>query len=357
MDLSRYGEIVNINLVRDQKTGKSKGFCFICYEDQRSTILAVDNFNGIKIKGRTIRVDHVANYRPPKDTDDIDDVTKALREKGCGVKTPPPSSSESSSEDDLPAKKQKDKKEKRKKKKEKKKLKREERNSVEEQSFPRGRTAPQQTKIKKEKDNPEYDKYAAPPQEAKTHRNETKECRDGSKAREKAQEVCDIQRVNERSHGRESVREQQKDGRLKDERSDKRFNYRTDRGHMNTSKVCREDKRDNIDRREDRQRDQGWIEDRLDDQGWREDRPDDRGYRGDTQDNRFSKPVKSKESYRESSNRYENHYETHSSRRDGHPSNSDSYAYGNQYKERSERRGYERHNSRDQYGVSDNKRY
>lgn len=45
----RYGEVVNINLVRDKKTGKSKGFCFICYEDQRSTILAVDNFNGIKV--------------------------------------------------------------------------------------------------------------------------------------------------------------------------------------------------------------------------------------------------------------------------------------------------------------------
>lgn len=46
----RYGEIVNINLVRDKKTGKSKGFCFICYEDQRSTILAVDNLNSIKVK-------------------------------------------------------------------------------------------------------------------------------------------------------------------------------------------------------------------------------------------------------------------------------------------------------------------
>ena len=45
----RYGEIVNINLVRDRKTGKSKGFCFVGYEDQRSTILAVDNFNGIKV--------------------------------------------------------------------------------------------------------------------------------------------------------------------------------------------------------------------------------------------------------------------------------------------------------------------
>lgn len=40
---------MNINLVRDKKTGKSKGFCFLCYEDQRSTILAVDNLNGIKV--------------------------------------------------------------------------------------------------------------------------------------------------------------------------------------------------------------------------------------------------------------------------------------------------------------------
>lgn len=45
----RYGEIVNINLVRDKATGRSRGFSFICYEDQRSTILAVDNLNGIKV--------------------------------------------------------------------------------------------------------------------------------------------------------------------------------------------------------------------------------------------------------------------------------------------------------------------
>ncbi|POI29235.1 hypothetical protein CIB84_007016 [Bambusicola thoracicus] len=104
---SQYGEVVNINLVRDKKTGKSKGFCFLCYEDQRSTVLAVDNFNGIKIKGRTIRVDHVANYRPPKDSDDLDDVTKALHAKGCGVKTPPQTSSDSSEDDDTPVQKQK----------------------------------------------------------------------------------------------------------------------------------------------------------------------------------------------------------------------------------------------------------
>jgi len=55
----RYGEIVNINLVRDKDTGKSKGFAFICYEDQRSTILAVDNLNGAKVEALSVVVLHM----------------------------------------------------------------------------------------------------------------------------------------------------------------------------------------------------------------------------------------------------------------------------------------------------------
>ena len=46
---SQCGEVVNINMIREKETGKSRGFCFLCYEDQRSTILAVDNLNGIKV--------------------------------------------------------------------------------------------------------------------------------------------------------------------------------------------------------------------------------------------------------------------------------------------------------------------
>ncbi|XP_057615888.1 RNA-binding motif protein, X-linked 2 isoform X2 [Chionomys nivalis] len=124
---SQYGEIVNINLVRDKKTGKSKGFCFLCYEDQRSTVLAVDNFNGIKIKGRTIRVDHVSNYRAPQESEDVDDVTRELQEKGCGANTPSSSSPEVSEDDDgKPTKKHKKDKKEKKKKKEKEKTERRE---------------------------------------------------------------------------------------------------------------------------------------------------------------------------------------------------------------------------------------
>ncbi len=58
---------MDVHLIRDKKTGKSKGFAFLAYEDQRSTALAVDNMNGADICGRTIRVDHVKKFRPPKE--------------------------------------------------------------------------------------------------------------------------------------------------------------------------------------------------------------------------------------------------------------------------------------------------
>jgi RNA-binding motif X-linked protein 2 len=83
---SQYGEIVNINLIRDRKTGKSRGFCYLCYADQRSTNLAVDNFNGIKIVGRIIQVDHVEEYKVPKYKEEVDDDVKKLWEEGCAPK-------------------------------------------------------------------------------------------------------------------------------------------------------------------------------------------------------------------------------------------------------------------------------
>ena len=40
------------------------------YEDQKSTILAVDNLNGAKVLGRTLRVDHVNKYKHLEKGDD-----------------------------------------------------------------------------------------------------------------------------------------------------------------------------------------------------------------------------------------------------------------------------------------------
>jgi len=137
---SQYGEIVNINLVRDKATGKQKGFAFICYEDQRSTVLAVDNFNGIKILSRVIRVDHVKDYKPPKDSDKYDDETRKLMEEGCAPKaqttgstsgdeeglldyTPDPAMRQIKSEPETRSKRHRDSKKRKKEKKKSKKTK------------------------------------------------------------------------------------------------------------------------------------------------------------------------------------------------------------------------------------------
>ncbi|KAL2353049.1 hypothetical protein BJ546DRAFT_795099, partial [Cryomyces antarcticus] len=60
---SQFGEPVHVNLVRDKETGKSKGFAFLKYEDQRSTDLAVDNLGGATVMGRMLRVDHTRYKR------------------------------------------------------------------------------------------------------------------------------------------------------------------------------------------------------------------------------------------------------------------------------------------------------
>jgi RNA-binding motif X-linked protein 2 len=65
---SQFGEPVWIKVARDKETGKSRGFCWLKYEDQRSTDLAVDNLGGATLMGRVLRVDHT-RYKPRDDED------------------------------------------------------------------------------------------------------------------------------------------------------------------------------------------------------------------------------------------------------------------------------------------------
>ncbi|XP_034463192.1 RNA-binding motif protein, X-linked 2 isoform X3 [Hippoglossus hippoglossus] len=259
---SQYGEVVNINLVRDKKTGKSKGFCFICYEDQRSTILAVDNFNGIKIKGRTIRVDHVKDYRPPKDSEDIDDITKHLRDEGCApTATKSTSSSSSSSEEDeqyvIPVKKlKKDKKEKKKKKKKKKKAEQERGSRVSSSASPPLHRTPPAVRVKEEKEDTAYDKYnqrGAPPggqlngqragEEAERRRNHERE----------GEREEDRQR-DDRREGDRQRREREGDRRRETDRDDRRETDRDGETRKETDRD-RDDRRRETDRDSRRERD------------------------------------------------------------------------------------------------------
>ncbi|KAI9633919.1 uncharacterized protein MKK02DRAFT_13619, partial [Dioszegia hungarica] len=68
--MSQWGEIMDINMPRDKETGKPRGFAFIMYEDQRSTVLAVDNMNGALVLGRMLKVDHVHKYEQPGKRDE-----------------------------------------------------------------------------------------------------------------------------------------------------------------------------------------------------------------------------------------------------------------------------------------------
>ncbi|KAK0749066.1 hypothetical protein B0T18DRAFT_301733, partial [Schizothecium vesticola] len=65
---SQFGEPVFLKLARDPETGRSRGFGWLKYEDQRSTDLAVDNLGGAEIGGRLVRVDH-ARYKLRDDED------------------------------------------------------------------------------------------------------------------------------------------------------------------------------------------------------------------------------------------------------------------------------------------------
>jgi len=64
--LSQWGELDDVHLVRDEATGQSRGFAFCRYSDARSCVLAVDNLCGVTVCGRSLRVDHVENYRLPQ---------------------------------------------------------------------------------------------------------------------------------------------------------------------------------------------------------------------------------------------------------------------------------------------------
>ena len=88
---SQFGEPVYINLIRDKETGKSKGFAFLKYEDQRSTDLAVDNLGGATVMGRVLKVDHT-RYKKKDEDEGID------LNMGAGVKNGEAQESESEEE-------------------------------------------------------------------------------------------------------------------------------------------------------------------------------------------------------------------------------------------------------------------
>nr|CBJ17284.1 transformer-2 [Anastrepha aff. fraterculus 4 LS-2007]CBJ17290.1 transformer-2 [Anastrepha amita] len=61
---SRFGPIERIQVVIDAQTGRSRGFCFIYYQDIADAKAAKDACSGMEIDDRRIRVDYSTTQRP-----------------------------------------------------------------------------------------------------------------------------------------------------------------------------------------------------------------------------------------------------------------------------------------------------
>ncbi|XP_036334452.1 transformer-2 sex-determining protein isoform X1 [Rhagoletis pomonella] len=61
---SRFGPIERIQVVIDAQTGRSRGFCFIYYENENDAKAAKEACSGMELDDRRIRVDYSTTQRP-----------------------------------------------------------------------------------------------------------------------------------------------------------------------------------------------------------------------------------------------------------------------------------------------------
>eukprot|EP01070_Trichotokara_eunicae_P011350 Trichotokara_eunicae@DN7140_c0_g1_i1.p1 len=73
---SQFGDVIDVNMVRDNKTGESRGFVFVGYRDTRSCWIAIDNLNGFELAGKRLRVDHVLDYKATMEIDSGGNIVK-----------------------------------------------------------------------------------------------------------------------------------------------------------------------------------------------------------------------------------------------------------------------------------------
>lgn len=50
------GKVESVKLIRDKRTGKSKGYCFIEMADKKEAMEAINTLDGKEVAGRNLRV-------------------------------------------------------------------------------------------------------------------------------------------------------------------------------------------------------------------------------------------------------------------------------------------------------------
>ena len=236
---SQYGEIVHINLIRDHVTGKSKGFGFICFEDQRSTVLTVDNLNGIKLCKRTIRVDHVETYKLPKDLEKLDADRKKLFLEGCAPKPIEQDAGEDEDDGLLPLEgvREKDKKSKKKKKEKKAKKKKKKKKRGSSSSESSDSSDSEEDRVKKEPESPKRDDRTYRRRSPSPRRDERRRSRERSPKRErKRSRSTDRERKRSRSRDGERKRSRSRDRRREPRAPDRGSSRLDDRGRRDRSR-------------------------------------------------------------------------------------------------------------------------
>lgn len=54
---SAYGKVEGVRIIRDKRTGRSKGFGFVTFESEKSASSAREGLNNTTLGNRTIKVD------------------------------------------------------------------------------------------------------------------------------------------------------------------------------------------------------------------------------------------------------------------------------------------------------------
>jgi len=68
---TKYGPIEKVQVVKDAKTGRSRGFAFVYFESLEDAKLAKEQCTGLEIDSRRIRVDYSITQRPHTPTPGI----------------------------------------------------------------------------------------------------------------------------------------------------------------------------------------------------------------------------------------------------------------------------------------------